>query len=329
MQIVSSGSVEGDGITITEDATSKLTLTDSTQNQIADALVGVIYAESTAGFTPSQAKADFFSQAQGKESTIDTGAGTTALFDNGAKTYSSSNSTSLQSVGVASPAYTPSKSSKTFMRFTPSQNVQVVSILKHASCTATKAYIIDDTTHATLATATFSGNTATFASVYELTASTSYILAVDKEGAAYDAPYSDDSGYPVSTLYGSYTSSGNTDSGWSTSTTQKGWISGFYCYPSASSARYLLSAAITAINGSWTRVKLHPYNLTLPANQLVKFDLDYLGDGSYNLTNQLLDEWIELGGAQTFSSAKFRFVFSSSGTPSSDSSLQGYCIMVA
>ena len=60
---------------ITTEATpgGKIQVADRVQNQIADNSVGVVLATSTAGFTPTAAKADFFSDSNGKENSISTG----------------------------------------------------------------------------------------------------------------------------------------------------------------------------------------------------------------------------------------------------------------
>lgn len=76
-------------------------------------------------------------------------------------------------------------------------------ITKEASCTATKAYVTDSSLNV-IATATFSGNVATFASPVNLTKGTSYYVLVDKEGASYSMRYTSSLSYPISKTFASY-----------------------------------------------------------------------------------------------------------------------------
>lgn len=71
-----------------------------------------------------------------------------------------------------------------WLKFTPTDQVGVVTVDKDSQCTATKAYLYDEDMNL-LTTATFSGDTATFNYGLEI-AKTYYILA-GSDGASYDA----------------------------------------------------------------------------------------------------------------------------------------------
>jgi hypothetical protein len=90
-----------------------------------------------------------------------------------------------------------SKTLKSGAKITTTAAMRVITVTKSASCTATTAYILSSV-GATLATAAFSGNAATFA--YDLSTSTSYYLAVDSGGAAYDV-VSDTPTFPIAGTY--------------------------------------------------------------------------------------------------------------------------------
>jgi hypothetical protein len=83
-----------------------------------------------------------------------------------------------QSLGGAT-----SKTLKSGAKITTTTAGRILTVTKHASCTATKAYILS-AAGAVLSSASFSGNDATF--TQDVTATTSYYIAVDANGAAYN-----------------------------------------------------------------------------------------------------------------------------------------------
>lgn len=150
--------------------------------------------------TSAQIASEVFSDADGYNGTIDTG-NTTASFSSDKYTNKplSAESTTFATTG------SESGTGKSGLKLTTSSACSIVSITKFSSSNATKAYILNSS-KGVLATADFSGDVATFATPYDLNASTTYYFAVDKAGASYDSR-PDESGvsYPVAQTYWSYT----------------------------------------------------------------------------------------------------------------------------
>lgn len=84
---------------------------------------------------------------------------------------------------------------------TCNEDLEIVSITKSSSVTATKAYLIVHNTGVELGNATFSGNTATFASPIAITAGTTYRVVCDKAGATYTQHYKLTNPYPINGTY--------------------------------------------------------------------------------------------------------------------------------
>lgn len=78
-----------------------------------------------------------------------------------------------------------SGTAKSGMKFTMTANKSLYSITKEAGCNATKGYLLNGTTKAVIATATFSGNVAIFSPSQSLVSGTSYYISVDSEGGNY------------------------------------------------------------------------------------------------------------------------------------------------
>ncbi len=85
-------------------------------------------------------------------------------------------------------------SGKSGLKLTANSNVQIINLTKASSSAATLAYVLDSSL-ATLATATFIGDVATFSSPVALTSGIDYYFAADKGGSSFDARRVS-SGYP-------------------------------------------------------------------------------------------------------------------------------------
>lgn len=84
----------------------------------------------------------------------------------------------------ACSAYTSTVSSYLGWKFTVgATSVKLTTVTKGSSCTATKAYLYNSDHSSVLATASFSGTTATFS--YKLVASTTYHIVVGSDGSDY------------------------------------------------------------------------------------------------------------------------------------------------
>lgn len=111
--------------------------------------------------------------------------------------------TLLGAGGVAGPAATPVTNNTNFvdegtfsttdrqgyrMAFNNTTNITKVTVL--SSVSPTKAWILDHATHATIGSATFSGQVATFAGAgVAVSAANDYDVIVDAEGASWGSSY--------------------------------------------------------------------------------------------------------------------------------------------
>lgn len=100
---------------------------------------------------------------------------------------------------------TGSTTQKRGIQITNNTAASIVSITKFNDCTATKGYVCadsSDTIGADISSATFSGNTATFASPVSVSASTKYWLVCDDNGNSYTHSVDADSvSYPITMTY--------------------------------------------------------------------------------------------------------------------------------
>lgn len=107
---------------------------------------------------------------------------TSALFDtNKYKFDNTTSTTSAHGDTSSSGSAISNKSGSKWMSFC---NATLTTIVKHNSCTATKAYVYSEDGTTQLASATFSGNNATFS--LAITENTTYQLMVDNNGSNYN-----------------------------------------------------------------------------------------------------------------------------------------------
>lgn len=125
---------------------------------------------------------DTFNDSTGYNNTVNTG-NTTATFSTnkyvraGVGPTSQANGATFNSTG--------SVTSYQGIRVKALSNLTIASVTKNANCTATKAYIVNAATDELLATAAFSGNTATFASQVQFLADAEYFIVCGSDGASY------------------------------------------------------------------------------------------------------------------------------------------------
>lgn len=74
--------------------------------------------------------------------------------------------------------------------------VQITKVTKDASVNPTTAYILDHVTHSVIASATFSGNDATFSSPVNVAPANSYDVIVDNGGSSWTTAYQLTNGLP-------------------------------------------------------------------------------------------------------------------------------------
>lgn len=122
---------------------------------------------------------DYFSDADGYDGTIDT-ANTDALFS--VDTYSN-NGEEIDGHGKTTTS-TEARTDHDGFKILTKTACTLQEVTKHASSTATKAYLLDSGKNV-LDTKTFSGNVATFD--YALADATTYFIVAGKDGASYTA----------------------------------------------------------------------------------------------------------------------------------------------
>jgi hypothetical protein len=400
MSIGSTGTANGDNITITLDTANDLTLTSTTQGQIADALVGVVLAESTTGMILSGAKADYFSVVGGKEATVDaanSGMGFTTPkytgnFDQCLAHYllSEANGDALDDVGTIGNITQVGTVSAQTGKITGARGAFSAANRFNASAT----YGFTEATPFTFACwvkcvtapsgsniigGQFSATNNKF--VAYLACSSDGIYAVGgrtgtgsswaKKALTFDnntwyhviGTYDGANGLTVyvnngAGTAGTYTNgaSGGAGDRISIGANQDAaepatnfYVEDFRVYNKVLSAdaraaiynggtgttaddlttySTLQSAALTALNGDFTKMRVHKFNTTTTTGQTWTFDVAYDGT-NYTLTNQATEAWIDLNGVQTFSGAKIRLK-NNKGTDVTGvgSSLSGWCVMV-
>lgn len=123
--------------------------------------------------------ADVFSDSNGNKNTIDTG-NTTATFGSSEYVNTDGSSDSANNHGVNMTLNSSETTPYGFKITMGGSNKNLKSVTKHANTTATQCRL-ENASHSLIATATFSGDTATFSPVQALTASTSYYITTISE----------------------------------------------------------------------------------------------------------------------------------------------------
>ena len=135
---------------------------------------------------------DNFTDADGTSNTIDTG-NTTAGFSslsyaNYAALVTEAHGLAIENSGATTNYYGVKIT-------THAADVSLISVTKHASCTATKVSLFEND-GTPVSSATFSGEVATFATAETLTASTSYRLEFHSDGGSYNKQNNESPSYP-------------------------------------------------------------------------------------------------------------------------------------
>jgi len=137
---------------------------------------------------------DKFSDSSGYDNTVDTG-NTTAVFDTNKYANAYSNETiNLGTLGQFNEAGITTYGG---YKITTKEACILVSVTKSTACTATKAYIRTSRGGSNIATATFSGNTATFSSGNTLADNTDYWIFAGADGSGYNRDMSNTITMPI------------------------------------------------------------------------------------------------------------------------------------
>jgi hypothetical protein len=319
MGFTPSGSVQDGSITKAKLATALSANYDAAARLAADALVVAIIAGATTGYVPDKAKGDAFTAAAGHESTVDTGAGTTAVYASSAY----ANNAPETCTSPQTPNSQATNTTKTGWKIYTKKSFSSLAITKSTSSTATTAYILD-AAKSVLASAAFSGSLATI--TYAGANSTTYYVVTDSGGSAHDWFYISASPILPYTTFSSFNvthmlmGDGSDDVNYWVELTQI-----VFNTSDPATTAYIKSAALPTLNGAITQIQLTTYGLSLASGASATFDLDINGDGTYELTSQALNSWI--ASAQTLAGAKVRLVFAK-GTSTAASSSKGWVIQV-
>jgi len=191
------------------------------QNETAINLVSATHSGVLA--VSSQKLIDKFLDSTGQNNTVDTGAGTTGYYETSNTLYKCNYVGTGAAAAQNAEATHRSTSalnddSKMGYLVHCNANCVLVTVTKHASCTATTAYLFDATT-TLIATATFSGNVATFAAEQKLLAGQDYQILSSVTSGTYTGTYGNPISYPYNNTYLNFTAgrsdvNGNNNTTW-------------------------------------------------------------------------------------------------------------------
>ncbi|MDD5340179.1 MAG: hypothetical protein PHV13_02930 [Candidatus ainarchaeum sp.] len=318
----SSNAVTDGSVTTSKLAAGAVTppkLNASLNNQIAELMVGNVFVESTAGINYSAAQPEFFSDADGKRNTVDT-ANTDTIFSGTSHTAHFA-ATAPETLGETLGSNTVDAGAAGEQITTTSACNPIVSVTKKSTCTATRCRITASNKTTVLGTATFSGDVATFSPHVALAASTVYYILLDNSGSNYSRAYNTGVSYPkTGGAVFNFTDHSSTGSGYA-----DGIVSVTTEATAAATSRHIQTIALTAMDGSYSRLRLHPYLLALATGNTCTWAIDYTGDGTWQKTGQAVDSWVDLGGAQTLTGAKMKITLSQgTGSDADTPSCKGY-----
>lgn len=229
---------------------------------------------------------DILTDSTGYDNTFDTGT-TTAQF----LTNKYFNSVDLSQTHTDLPTNLASKTAKGGMKITiGAANIFMVSITKNVNCDATKGYILDATKNV-LSTANFVGSVATFGAPYELIASTTYYLAVDSDGGAYDqAYYNGECHYPYASSKLNWIAALNASDG---SDSTELVLSVDSCVISQLPANYVVRTNAQALSFAPVYCYLYCKNVVAGTGS-VTYDISFDGGTTWDSTGNALNEKIAI-----------------------------------
>lgn len=289
-------------------------------HQMLDMEIGIMIATTAGQFSPDLVIPDVFSQAQGKESSIDTTAFADRLTFSTDQYQFDPGNVSEFSIATGS---TDTQSDKQGFSYTPTANMSLVAVQKNTACTTTTAYL-QNAAGGAIAQATFAGNTATFATPVSLTASTKYRIVSDSGGSNYTRNQQQAHTIPWTGTYGVMNSTWQGATEYSSGSPSVTNVSALV-FANPYTTGKLVTAALSGLDGAVIQVGVYLYNLTLSAGATATMDVDIGGDGTYEYTGLPVNALNSV--PETLAGAKVR-VNLNKGTSSGISSYKGQCIMV-
>lgn len=194
-----------DGSTWTEIQTSTGgVLIPMLENSLA--ILEIQAADTLTAGTSAAINNEVFSDSGGYLNRVNT-TNTTSFFNT--NKYQNSSGTAAQNDSVTTLEATDSVATSTGLLITVNADCGLVSVTKSSNCTGTRAKLITGTS--VLATASFSGDVATFATPQLLSAGTTYGLYVDNSGASYTRSYHSSDSFPFNSTNINITNGTHTD----------------------------------------------------------------------------------------------------------------------
>lgn len=311
--------------TTTDAIASKIALSLEYQNFLGELAAGVVQALGTAAFVPDKAKAEFFSVAAGAAGTIDT-TNTGAYFDSVNKKYYAELRNSSEENAITTPTVTTPSILKEGIKIKTGSVALKLNTVTAFTGTISTAYLCDSGL-AVLATTPFSGSVATFSTPPTMAANTVYYILVDYGGLSMPRYY-EATTFPLqrtlTQIIAGYDGAGAGDD-----TTKQWCVDSFNVSTAATTTkRDVLTTSLSSLDGLVEKIALYVYQDSLPTGTSLTFDVDYTGDGNYELTDQTNGAWITLATPETFASAKIRINLNrGTGLETDQPSLKGYCFM--
>lgn len=268
--------------------------------------------------------ADVFTAAAGQESTVDTGV-STGFYESALTAYQ------LVNAGDAgdhteTPAETLDDTGTVIgtsygYRFSALDTCVIVSATKHGTSTATSA-ILKTAAGVTLATASFSGNVATFATPYQLYTGVNYRI----EGSAVGS-------YKPMQSPGAVTPTSQTNIKYEAGSGNGSDTSSGFVFVSIITQDSSFTTGGTVETNSITTLTAAPKSIlvygksTLPAGTSITVDVSDDGGTSFDITGQALDSYIDTT-ALTGTSLALKFTLATTDT-SVTPLLYGYSVVVS
>ena len=223
---------------------------------------------------------DYFSDANGQDNTIDTGATTsiflTDAYNNGADIPT------LDEAHEQAMASTTSNTADHGFKITSINAQKLLTVTKHASTAATRCQLLDSS-KSVLATASFVGDDATF--TYDLLASTTYYVVCDDSGSSHVFYYHPTgTSYPINKTNINYVLGKN-----GANPDDDGAYSILSITTGAPVANTIIKTNAAALSFTPVYALVHCKDITLGGTGNVTFDISYDGGATQDSTGNALD----------------------------------------
>jgi len=287
-----------DDVTINNNADSEIQVKPTVMSAIQENTIGVIIATSAGEYNPTQQSADLFSQAQGKDSTVNVNL-SSAVFDT--NLYKADNTTAVTNAhgvtldnGVYAGVYTG-------IRFTVTEAGTLTTVTKKSDDGADKCKLVYHG-GASIEEVSFVGDVATFTPLavavnddieIQCRKSSSYFTYQKSTDVSSILPIA----LPCITVTEGVLNVGNNPA------ELKSVIS-LTIIPTTPQ-RTVQTTNLTAIDGNWDNVRIQVYDYTDATK--ITYDLSLDGGATWGFTNNAVNEYVIFTSSQTFNNAQVKF----------------------